>query len=170
MQQAQETSYRAERAATLLQEENQQQAKLIQELSTRLKTMSTALPAPTETTTADSTASLKATRPGRPSKMNADGSSRAASSERTAADTAGRSTDTDQSALRHQRGRDNPLCAGGPPGPGSYTLISGSGHGIRALSRNLTAELESLEFCSVAHKGQDFKVSRGSNLFFQAII
>ena len=131
----------------------------------------TAATAPRETddtNSAISTASLKATRPGRRS-MNADGASGAGCSQRPAG-TAGRSTDTDQSALRHQRGRGNPLCAGGPPGPGSYTPISGSGHGIRALSRNLTAELESLEFCSVAHKGQDFKVSRGSNLFFQAII
>ena len=131
----------------------------------------TAQSAPTDPrqSTADSIASLKATRPGRPS-MNARGTSRAACSERSAA-AAERSTDSAQSALRHQRGWVNPeLGVGGLPSPGSYKPFSGSGHGIRALSRNLTAELESLEFCSVAHKGQDFKVSRGSNLFFQAII
>ena len=35
---------------------------------------------------------------------------------------------------------------------------------VRTLSRNHTADLESLEFSCVAHKGRDFKVSRGSNL------
>ena len=131
----------------------------------------TAQSAPTDPrqSTADTLASLKATRPGRPS-MNASGASRAACSG-TAAETAGRSTDSAQSTLRHQRGGCNPqLDQGELPSPGSQKPFSSSGHGIRALSRNLTAELESLEFCSVAHKGQGFKVSRGSNLFFQAII
>ena len=125
----------------------------------------TAQSAPTDPrqSTADSIASLKATRPGRPS-MNASGTSRAACSERSAA-AAERSTDSAQSALRHQRGWVNPeLGVGGLPSPGSYKPFSGSGHGIRALSRNHTADLESLEFSGVAHKGRDFKVSRGSNL------
>ena len=129
----------------------------------------TALPAPTDSwqPTANSIASLKATRPGRPS-MNASGSSRAASSDETAAKTAGWSTDPDQSALRHQRGGDNPRSGvGGLPSPGFHTLLSGSGHGIRALSRSLTADSEEeLDFCGVAHKGSALKVSRGPNFCF----
>ena len=93
--------------------EIEQQARLIQVLSTRLMEP-TALPTPTDSwqPTANPIASLKATRPGRPS-MNASGSSRAASSDETAAKTAGWSTDPDQSALRHQRGGDNPRSGGG---------------------------------------------------------
>ena len=74
----------------------------------------TAATAPRETddtNSAISTASLKATRPGRRS-MNADGASGAGCSQRPAG-TAGRSTDTDQSALRHQRGGDNPNSGAG---------------------------------------------------------
>ena len=127
----------------------------------------TAATAPRETddtNSAISTASLKATRPGRRS-MNADGASGAGCSQRPAG-TAGRSTDTDQSALRHQRGGDNPNSgAGGLPSPGTQTLISGSGHGIRVLSRSHTTDSEeSLDFFGVAHKGSALKVSRGSNL------
>ena len=97
--------------------------------------------------------------------MNADGASGAGCSQRPAG-TAGRSTDTDQSALRHQRGGDNPNSgAGGLPSPGTQTLISGSGHGIRVLSRSHTTDSEeSLDFFGVAHKGSALKVSRGSNL------
>ena len=115
MQQVQEKSHKAERETQRQRGEIEQQARLIQELSTRLMEP-TALPAPTDSwqPTANSIASLKATRPGRPS-MNASGSSRAASSDETAAKTAGWSTDPDQPALRHQRGGDNPRS-----GVGSY--------------------------------------------------
>ena len=54
---------------------------------------------------------------------------------------------------------------GGLPSPGTQTLISGSGHGIRVLSRSHTTDSEeSLDFFGVAHKGSALKVSRGSNL------
>ena len=56
---------------------------------------------------------------------------------------------------------------GGLPSPGFHTLLSGSGHGIRALSRSLTADSEEeLDFCGVAHKGSALKVSRGPNFCF----
>ena len=141
-------------------EENQHQARLISALSQALHD-NTAATAPTEdddAISAISTASLNATRPGRRS-MNADGASGAGCSQRPAG-TAGRSTDTDQSALRHQRGGDNPNSgAGGLPSPGTQTLISGSGHGIRVLSRSHTTDSEeSLDFPVLPTRAQRSKV------------
>ena len=164
----QEKSNKAESETQRQREEIQDKDRLIQQLSQRLLE-STAQPAPTEdATTAISTASLKATRPGLPS-MNADGACRAASSEELLPESAGGPTDTHQSVFRHQRGRANPQLSAGDlyPRSGFQTLLSGSGHGNRAPdARNLTTEPEILTFSGVAHKGSDLKVSKGSSFSF----
>ena len=126
MEQVQEKSNKAESETQRQREEIQDKDRLIQQLSQRLLE-STAQPAPTEdATTAISTASLKATRPGLPS-MNADGACRAASSEELLPESAGGPTDTHQSVFRHQRGRANPQLSAGDlyPRSGFQTLLSG---------------------------------------------